>query len=304
VAQVVDLYKVLGVPEGADAAAIKKAFRDLAKKHHPDANPGDKKAEERFKEISQAYEILSDAEKRRRYDAMRHSPYGDAEVGGSGDPFGVGGSGGFGGGPGGFGGGGSIEDLFEMFFHRGGAGGGFGGAARRRAPQRGPDLESEVEVGFDEAALGQPVTVHLQGQDQPLRLNLPAGAESGLRLRLAGQGGQGPAGRGDLYLTLRVRPSDRFTREGLDIVGKRAVNLAQALLGASLTVATLRGERRLKLQPGLAPGTRLRLGGQGIHAEGGPGDHFVELSLSLPTDLDAAEQEQVKAMALRRGWEL
>ena len=296
-AQVADLYKVLGVPEGADAAAIKKAFRDLAKKHHPDANPGDKKAEERFKELSQAYEILSDPEKRRRYDAMRHSPYGDGGAGA--DPFGGGG----GGGAGPFGGGGSIEDLFEMFFNRGG-GGGFGGGARRRAPRRGADLESEVEVGFDEAALGQPVTVHLQGQDQPLRLNLPAGAESGLRLRLAGQGEAGAAGRGDLYLTLRVRPSDRFTREGLDIVGKRTVNLAQALLGATLTVPTLRGERRLKLQPGLAPGTRLRLGGLGIHAEGGPGDHYVELSLSLPADLDAAEQEQVRALAQRRSWEL
>jgi len=296
-AQVADLYKVLGLPEDADAAAIKKAFRDLAKKHHPDANPGDKKAEERFKELSQAYEILSDPEKRRRYDAMRSSPY--AQPGG-GDPFGGGGGGGgnaYGGGAG------SIEDLFEMFFNGGSPFGGGGGRARRR-PARGADLESEVEVAFEDAALGQPVTVHLAGEDQPLRLNLPAGAESGLRLRLAGQGAAGPAGRGDLYLTLRVRPSERFTREGLDIVGKATVNLAQALLGATLTVPTLRGDRRLKLQPGLAPGTRLRLGGQGIHAEGGPGDHFVELSVGLPKDLDAAEQDQVKAMAQRRGWEL
>lgn len=301
-AGVADLYKVLGVAEDADEAAIKKAFRALAKRHHPDANPGDKKAEERFKELSQAYEILSDPEKRRRYDSLRRSPYGAEGAG----PFG-GGASGAGREAGPYGSAGSIDDLFEMFF--GGGGGPFGGRqpfgrGRQRGPAKGADLESEVEVSFEDAALGRPVTVQMAGQDQPLRLSLPAGAESGLRLRLGGQGAPGAAGRGDLYLTLRVKPSPRFTREGWDIVGKVTINLAQALLGASLTVPTLRGERRLKLPPGLALGTRLRLGGQGIHAEGGPGDHFVEPQLELPQDLDTAEQAQIKAMALRRGWEL
>ena len=304
--QVADLYKALGLNPDADAAAIKKAYRSLAKQHHPDANPGSKTSEDRFKEISQAYEILSDPEKRSRYDAMRQSPF--AGSGGRGPEqaeWGQGGS------P--FGGGGSVEDLFEMFFGAGGSpfdglrAGSFGGGFRgRRGPAKGADLESEVDVAFEDAALGRPVTVHLEGQAQPLRLNLPPGAESGLRLRLAGQGaGDGRGGaRGDLYLTLRVRPSQQFRREGLDVVGKLKVNLSQALLGTSVEVQTLRGARRLKLQPGLPPGTRLRLAGQGLETDAGKGDHYVEVEVELPKDLDPAETAAVEAMAKRRGWEL
>ena len=302
---VADLYKALGVPQDADAAAIKKAFRSLAKEHHPDTHPGDKAAEERFKEISQAYEILSDPEKRRRYDAMRQSPF--AGAGGRGQEPGAWGPGAGGGyADGDAFGGGSVEDLFEMFFGGGGSPFGGGGFRARRGPAKGADLESEVEVAFEDAALGRPVTVHLEGQVQPLRLNLPSGAESGLRLRLAGQGaGNGRGGpRGDLYLTLRVRPSQQFKREGLDIVGRLRVNLAQALLGASVEVQTLRGGRRLKLQPGLAPGTRLRLAGQGLETDAGKGDHYVEVEVDLPKELDEAERAAVEAMAKRRNWEL
>ena len=296
---VADLYKALGVAPDADAAAVKKAFRDLAKKHHPDTHPGDKASEERFKEISQAYEILSDPEKRRRYDAMRQSPF--AGQGGRGPGQGAWGpeaGGGFDGG--------SVEDLFEMFFGAGGSPFGGGGFRQRRGPAKGADLESEVDVAFEDAALGRPVTVHLEGQVQPLRLNLPPGAESGLRLRLAGQGaGNGRGGpRGDLYLTLRVRPSQQYRREGLDVVGKLKVNLAQALLGSSVEVQTLHGARRLKLQPGLPPGTRLRLAGQGIETDAGKGDHYVEVDVELPKELDAAESAAMEAMAKRRGWEL
>jgi curved DNA-binding protein len=285
-----DLYAVLGVPEDADADAIKKAFRDLAKKHHPDANPGNKKSEDRFKEASQAYEILSDPEKRRRYDAMRRSPFQGREPmeEGGGDAFGGDAQ--------------SINDLFEMFFG-GGGGGPFGGARGPRRPQRGQDLESEVWVSMEDAALGRSVTVSLEG-GQPLRLNLPAGAEDGLRLRLAGQGGAGPAGNGDLYLTLRVRPSAHFKREGLDTVANLHLNLAQALLGATLTVLTLRGSVRMKVPPGSTPGTRLRIPGQGIEADGKKGDHYVVLGLDLPKDLDEAEQAQIQAMAKKRAWEL
>ncbi len=284
-----DLYAVLGVPESADAEAIKKAFRDLAKKHHPDANPGNKKSEEIFKEASQAYEILSDPEKRRRYDAMRNSPFaGRGQAPGGYDE----------GGEDAFGGAQSINDLFEMFFNNGG---GFGGGRRSR---RGQDLESEVWVDMEDAALGRPVTVSLEG-GQPLRLNLPAGAEDGLRLRLGGQGGPGAGGsNGDLYLTLRVRPSARFKREGLDLVSTLKLNLSQALLGATVTVATLRGSVRMKVPPGSAPGSRLRVPGQGIEVEGRKGDHYVVLEVDLPKDLDATEIEQIKAMAVRRGWEL
>jgi curved DNA-binding protein len=281
-----DLYATLGVGADADADAIKKAFRDLAKKHHPDANPGSKKSEEIFKEASQAYEILSDPEKRRRYDAMRNSPFQGQEP--QGDPD----EGGFAGG--------SINDLFEMFFQ---GRGGFGGGPRQNP--RGQDLESEVWVSMEDAALGRSVTVSLEG-GQPLKLNLPPGAEDGLRLRLAGQGGSSRRGGepGDLYLTLRVKPSLYFQRDGLDTSSQLHLNLGQALLGTSVTVLTLRGSVKLKVPPGSAPGTRLRIPGQGIEAEGRKGDHYVVLGLDLPKDLDEAEREQLKAMAAKRQWEL
>lgn len=274
-AQPADLYKVLGVAQDADADAVKKAFRDLAKKHHPDANPGNKKSEEKFKEASQAYEILSDPEKRRRYDAMRHSPIQDQ---------------------GGYDNGESINDLFEMFF-----GGASGGGRRRQS--RGRDLESEVWVDLEEAALGKAVSVNLEG-GQALRLNLPSGAEDGLRLRLGGQGGHGAGGQGDLYLTLRIRPSIRFKREGSDIVGAVHLNLGQALLGATVTVPTLRGSVKVKIPPASPTATRLRIPGQGIEVDGRTGDHLVELDLDLPQDLDADDKEKIQALATKHGWEL
>ena len=281
-----DLYATLGVAADADADAIKKAFRDLAKKHHPDANPGNKKSEEIFKEASQAYEILSDPEKRRRYDAMRNSPFEGQEPSGGGyaEDFG----------------GGSINDLFEMFFQ---GRGGFGGGPRQ--PARGQDLESEVWVSMEDAALGRSVSVSLEG-GQPLRLNLPPGAEDGLRLRLAGQGGASRRGGapGDLYLTLRVKPSAHFKRDGLDTSSNVHLNLAQALLGTSVTVSTLRGSVKLKVPAGSSPGTRLRVPGQGIEADGKKGDHYVVLRLDLPKDLDEAERAQVQALAAKRAWEL
>jgi len=294
---VADLYGVLGVPENAEADAIKKAYRNLAKRFHPDANPNDKKAEERFKEIGQAYEILSDTEKRRRYDSMRQTPYGNGRPGpgrssGDSDNFDWQGSS-------------NIDDLFSMFFGQGASPlGGFPGAGGVGSDS-GADLDSEVWVSFEDAALGRPVTVQMEGQAQPLRLNLPAGAESGLRLRLAGQGALRRRGRrGDLFLTLKVRPSERFTRQGLDIVGKISVNLAQALLGAKATVPTLRGGLRVSIPPFTQPSTRLRLAGQGVEAEGRKGDHLVEVEVRLPQELSAEEKTMLEAMARRHKWEL
>lgn len=299
--EVVDLYKVLGLAESADEAAIKKAFRRLAKDFHPDTHPGDKKAEERFKEISQAYEILSDKEKRQRYDAMRRSPFGDERSGPQGGPWRQAGGAGAS----------SINDLFEMFFGQGGGArggfggfGGFGGGFQQEAPQ-GQDIESEVWVSFDDAALGRPVTVQLEGRSQPLKLNLPAGAADGLKLRLAGQGHPGRGGRaGDLYLTLRVRPSAIFKREGNDSVSQVKLNLAQALLGATVTVPTLDGDVRMKVPAGSAAGTRLRLKGKGIPNAAGRGDHLVELGVEMPGTLSTEEEAAVRAMAAARHWEL
>jgi len=296
--QVADLYGVLGVPEDAGADDIKKAYRSLAKRLHPDANPGDKKAEEKFKELGQAYEILSDPEKRRRYDALRRAPSFNGrtrpEAGpGSAEGFDWQGAG-------------SIDDLFSMFFGQGRSPGGvfevhsgFGGMDQ----EPGGDLDSEVWVSFEDAALGRAVTVHLEGRPQPLRLNLPPGAESGLRLRLAGQGAARRRGRrGDLFLTLKVKPSERFTRQGLDITGKVTVNLVQAMLGSQATAPTLRGDVRVRVPASTQPGTRLRLAGQGIEMDGRKGDHYVEIDVQLPQDLSDEEKTALQAMAHKRHW--
>ncbi len=289
---VADLYAALGVPESASAEEIKRAYRALAKRWHPDANPGDRGAEERFKQIGQAYEILSDPDKRRRYDALRRSPVPEPETGAP--PWASSG------GAAAWGGSASVEDLFSMFFGSGEAGPGpFG------VPDQGGDFDSEVWVSFEDAALGNPVTVRLEGRPQPLKLNLPPGAESGLRMRLAGQGAPRRRGRrGDLFLTLKVRPSERFSRRGLDIHGFVEVNLAQALLGARVQAPTLRGSARVGVPAGTQPGTLLRLAGQGIEAEGRRGDHFVEVRVKLPTDLDEPEKAAILGMARRRGWAL
>jgi curved DNA-binding protein len=295
--QVADLYGVLGVPENAGADDIKKAYRSLAKRLHPDANPGDKKSEEKFKELGQAYEILSDPEKRRRYDSLRRAPSFDGRTRPEAGP---GGAEGFD-----WQGAGSIDDLFSMFFGQGRPPGGVfegqGGFGMDQEP--GGDLDSEVWVSFEDAALGRAVTVHLEGRPQPLRLNLPPGAESGLRLRLAGQGAARRRGRrGDLFLTLKVKPSERFTRQGLDITGKVTVNLVQALLGTQATAPTLRGDVRVRVPASTQPGTRLRLAGQGIEMDGRKGDHYVEIDVQLPQDLSDEEKTALQAMAHKRHW--
>ena len=164
-ANVADLYKTLGLSEGATAAEIKKAFRDLAKKYHPDTHPGDQVAEEKFKEISQAYEILSDDKKKLQYDQMRKNPYGGGFPGGAG---------GFPGGAGGFpGGAGSIGDLFEMFFGSRGGGGAGGNPFGRQMPQRGQDLQTELHVPMEKALRGEAVEFTAPGVGKPIRVTLP-----------------------------------------------------------------------------------------------------------------------------------
>jgi DnaJ-class molecular chaperone len=298
-----DLYEVLGVKKDVSETELKSAYRKLAKKHHPDANPGNKQAEERFKEISQAYEILSDKEKRARYDAMRSSPFGGAQgrpgrqtrpgqgFGAQEMPFEFGG--------------GSINDLFEMFF------GGQGGRGRPRPWQmeeeQGQDVSAEAEVSFDQSVRGGPLTVSLaspEGGRRSLRVQVPAGAESGTRLRVRGEGQASPYGgpKGDLYLTLKVLPHPKFSRQGLDILSKETVNLAQALLGCELEAETIHGRVRTRLAPGIQPGTRLRLAGRGIEQGGRKGDHYLEVAVELPKDLNPEEKALIQGLAKERGW--
>jgi DnaJ-class molecular chaperone len=315
---VADLYEVLGVKKDASEADLKSAYRKLAKKYHPDANPNNKQAEEKFKEINQAYEILSDKQKRAQYDSMRSSPFG-----------GQGSFAGQRGGRGPFQGqsqagpmpfefrGGSIDDLFEMFF--GGRGRPAAGARRSRSPfgfpgfeeagNGGEDVSAEVEISFEQAVKGGPLVFTLAAPDggrRSLRIQIQPGAENGTRLRLKGEGYAPEDGgqAGDLYLTLKVRPHPGFVRNGLDISSTASINLAQALLGCELEAETVEGTVRARIPAGVQPGTRLRLAGRGIQAGVRRGDHYLEIQIEIPKELNDQEKELVRLFAKERGWKV
>ncbi len=303
-----DLYKVLGVARDADAAVLKKAYRKLARRHHPDVNPGDKAAEDKFKAISEAYDVLSDPSKRRNYDE-----FGETSLQGGFDAeqarrareaFGAR----FGGGAGGpqFEGGqpfefGDLDDLLGRF--------GFGarGAAGRRG-LRGSDLESTLELEFLEAARGgeKRLTLQLAGEDgrprsQTLTVRIPPGVADGGRIRLRGKGAPGLGGGspGDLWATVRVRPHPVFRREGRDVFADVPVTIAEAIRGAKIEVPTLDGRASVPVPAGTDSGRKLRLRGKGIAAPSGgpPGDLYVVIQIRVPKGLDAAALEQLDALA-------
>ncbi len=298
-----DLYAVLGVARDASADAIRKAYRKLARRHHPDVNPGDKAAEERFKEISEAYDVLSDSEKRRNYDE-----FGEIALQGGFDAerarrareaFGARFGGEPGPGEGGFAGGepfefGDLDDLLGRF--------GFGGRAGRggagRAGLRGSDVEAQLELDFLEAARGgeKRLTLQLLGEDgrprsQTLTVRIPAGVADGGRIRLRGKGGPGLGGGppGDLWATVRVRPHPVFRREGRDLIVEVPVTMAEAIRGAKIEVPTLDGRATVSVPPGTDSGKKLRLRGKGIPDPAGraPGDLYAVIQVRVPKQLDA-----------------
>lgn len=315
-----DYYEVLGVGRGASDGDIKTAYRKLARKHHPDLNPGDKAAEERFKELQEAYDVLSDAEKRKLYD--RHGEnWRVAQQGGGAPPPGWeraragGGDGGpqaggfdfsgfdFGGGAGGF----DFEDLF------GRVGRGRGGGRRT---SRGSDVEAELELSLEEAHRGGRRTLQMQaaetcptcqgtgvtsdnktcptcgGAGQVLRpktveVNIPAGVRDGQTLRLAGQGGAGANGAsaGDLYLRIRLRPHPVFNVRGDDLEVELPVAPWETVLGAKVEVPTIDGKAEVTIPAGAQSGQRLRLRGQGLNKrKGGRGDEYVRLKIVVPKE--------------------
>src|SRR3954464_16053807 len=358
-----DYYAVLGVSASATQDEIKKQYRKLAAKHHPDKNQNDPKAADRFKEISEAYQVIGDADKRKQYDQMRQlGAFGGPRApGGAGSPFG----GGYSGQPGGnyryeefdIGGLGGLGDIFSSMF-----GGGRGGK-KQKANERGQDIEAALEIPFRVAALGGKVPVDLEANEEcqtchgsggapgakitqcpechgrgtisfgqggfavqrpcpmclgrgqvptercptcngagevrarkKVMITVPAGVDSGTKIRLKGQGGKGArSGQpGDLIITFQIQPDRFYRREGLDVVAPVPINIAQATLGSKISVNTLDGKKvTIKIPSGTANGKRFRVPGQGIEKDGAKGDLIVQVDVTVPEKLT---EEQEKAM--------
>jgi len=323
-----DYYNILGVSRNASEKEIKQAFRRLARKYHPDVNPGDKSAEERFKQISEAYEVLSDKDKRKKYDQFGNQwQYADqfAKAGGRGTPFQDFDFGDlFGGGARTYSfSGGGLDSLFDEML-RGGRAGTY---TRRTQSRRGRDIEHPVEVTLEEAFTGTSRILSLQSEEpcstchgtgqiqnipcsvcrglgavpqmKRLETKIPPGVKTGSRVRIAGKGGQGYGGaRGDLYLMITVKPHQLFERQGDDLHVNVDVPLTTAVLGGEVKVPTLRGRLELKIPPETQNGRVFRLAGQGMPhlRKTSRGDLKARVNLVLPTNLSQEEKELFKKL--------
>lgn len=288
-----DPYQTLGVARGASEDEIKKAYRKLAKELHPDRNKDNPKASERFSQVTQAYDLLTDKDKRARFDR--------GEIDGDGNPtapFGYGprpgagartGGGGFSADFGGGGDSGDFSDIFESIFGgaRGGGGGGFQGGFGRRPSPKGANVPYRLVVSFEDAASLAPQRVTLR-DGKTIDLKLPAGVESGTQMRLTGKGDAGPGGNGDAIVTIEVGAHRFFTRDGDDVRLDLPISLAEAVLGGKVPVPTVEGNVMLTVPKGASSGKTLRLKGRGFHKKGGGrGDQLVTLMVEIPAD-DAA----------------
>ncbi|MEF2145225.1 MAG: J domain-containing protein [Desulfovibrionaceae bacterium] len=297
-----DYYQTLGVGKTASKEELSKAFKKLARKYHPDLNPNDKTAENKFKEINEAYEVLKDPEKRKMYDQLGPN-WEQYKQGGFQRPpgyenvqfdFGQGGAGGF-------------SDFFETIFGAGGYGGarqgdfrgGFGGAgAYQRRPRRGSDSEAMYEISLEEAYRGGEKSITLQEQttalggrpsmsSKTLEVKLPAGVKDGQRIRLAGQGNPGQAGgpAGDLYLKIRITPHHLYKIADADLILDLPLSPWEATLGAKVRVPTLDGPVDMNIPAGMVSGRKLRLRGRGLGCGAKKGDQLVRIVIATPAEL-------------------
>lgn len=346
-AQKRDYYEVLGVNKSATDAEIKKAYRKLAKKYHPDMNKDNPKAEELFKEVTEAYEVLSDKEKRKLYDQFGHAAFDEGAgqggaygAGGQGFGSGAGGFGGFGGqgfrggfsggggfgnsgfggfGSGNFGGGGgdnfhfngnsgdgyqeyyytgdNLDDIFDGFF---------GGSRKGRSRSKdGEDVLAKVEVSFEEAALGADKVIRFRapdGSEQSLQVHIPAGIDSGQKIRLKGKGmpGQNGGGAGSLLLEVTVQSKPGFERKGMDIYTTVEIPFETAVLGGETIVPTLSGRVSCKIKEGTQSGTKIRLKGKGIVSMKNPsqkGDEYAVIQIRVPRNLSADAKQKLQEYA-------
>lgn len=310
-----DHYATLGVDENATAKEIKSAYRKLAQQHHPDRNAGDAAAEEKFKEVQAAYDVLGDEAKRKAYDRQRRDPF--MGQGGPGGPFS-----GFGGGQSGqfyrapdgtyvrvdangagpdadyiFSGEGGIGDLFGSMF-----GGAFGGGTRREGYPRsgargGRDVDATMELTFDEALKGGPSQITVPS-GETIRITIPEGVRNGFKIKLKGRGDAGPTGeRGDLFITFEVADHPRFARDGDDLRVTEKVNAVDAMLGIERAIETPYGQRvKVKIPAGTQPGAAFRVRGQGVKTSKGRGDLYVEVAVTVP-DLSDDARDSLRTWA-------
>ena len=282
-----DYYKVLGVSPSASDKEITKVYRKLARKLHPDANPGDAKAEEQFKEVSAAYDVLGDGERRAQYDQVRHMGPMNFQAG-----------------PGGFTMEGDLADIFSTFtgggrFDRGGHP--FSGQTR---PVRGHDLQAHLALDFAEAVSGVTTDVRLSGDTaqvgRSISVRIPTGVDNGQKIKLAGKGEPGANGGppGDLYVTVKVNAHPVFGRQGKNLTVTVPVTFAQAALGAEISVPTFEEEPvKLRLSPGSQPGQVLRVRGRGVKTGKGTGDLLVKVALEVPTELSDEQRQALQVFA-------
>ncbi|MEI6033735.1 MAG: J domain-containing protein [Verrucomicrobiae bacterium] len=298
-----DYYQTLGVEKSAAPDEIKSAFRKLARKFHPDTAKDKKAAEEKFKEINEAYEVLGNPENRKKYDEFGAGwqqaggpPPGWQQAGGRGarggrgaQDFEFGGTG--------------FSDFFEQMFGGGRRGGrGFGG--REEPPQRGEDAEADIMVTLEEGFHGSTRQISFRrgesGKLETYTVKIPKGIREGQRIRLAGQGGSGSAGKGDLFLRVKFQRHPDFDIEGHDLIYDLEVPAWDAVLGSTVQVPTLEGRAKLKIAPGTQPGKKLRLPGMGLPVGGGKrGDLYAVVAITVPASPDAAEKSLWEQIAAR-----
>ncbi len=300
-----DYYKTLGIEKGANEAAIKKAYRKLAMKYHPDRNKGDKKAEDQFKKVNEAYAVLSDDKKRKQYDTFGdqkfHQQYSQEDIFRGTDFSSIFQEMGFGGAAGGAG-----ADIFsQLFGGMGGGGGGFrgrsAGATRQQAPAKGQDIEYPLTISFDDAFHGEKRQIQFSltdGTHRELSVTIPAGVKSGTKLRLKGRGATSPYGgeNGDLFVIVNVGGHPQYTRVDNDIHVHYEIKLSEALQGASIEVQTYDGKKRLKVPQLVKPGTKIRLKGLGFPDGASRGDFYVIVDFKIPSQLTADQLEVVTKM--------
>ncbi|MDB5137863.1 MAG: cbpA [Mucilaginibacter sp.] len=298
----IDYYKILGIDKTASEKDIKNAYRKLARKHHPDLNPNDAEANKKFQQLNEANEVLSDPEKRKKYDKYgenwQHGEAYEAQTRQQQSSR----QGGFGGGHGqgfesfeGFGGGDDFSDFFQSMF--GGAG---GGRTRGQAKYRGQDFNAELRLSFREASETHKQTLTVNGKQ--IRITIPAGVENGQTIKIAGHGGPGTNGgpSGDLFITFSIADDPQFKRLGSDLYVSVKLDLYTAVLGGEITVDTLTGKVKLKVSAGTQTGTKVKLKGKGFPVykkHDAFGDLYLTYDIKLPTDLTDRQKELFTELA-------